>query len=795
MMNDRDISKLADRISQLAHDLKFALLKEDYNRADSVVLQIENTLASGNQFRQLYDETALSDVVHALEMYYETEEDVVENHSSLLEQLVLVRDLHSKLHAIFNPELTIESVLYEHLNDWTHLDDVKILDFVFDDATEKKLQRIRSGEVTATTLRDFFEVFYAQLDKSMKIAEIEKIRLAIEQTITAFDRLTKYTIQGLFVVGKYGEVAGISIKTIGKPVGQTSSINFNHEIKDPNMNNAALRALNCACDITSAVGEFNYAIEIARPYLDYTGNSIGLALGIGYISEIENWSISPYIGFTGHVDFKDGRVTSVQGIREKIEAAVRSGIREVFISSDDEHEVTDELRERIIIRSVVSLRDAIDKLKQRSFQTASPSLEAKITKASTSLKIQGFKRVERENREHQIQLKYWNGETIPVSVYPASHKYFVGGSNSIGQKKIVQEVFASVFSLGAEENSSGRTFEHKPKTRTIDVPTEDMKSRLKKFLHAQDGVEVGNAQYCDYVVKIKQDSYQININQYTKGKLVLQGKDDPLFDQIETQIEAILGMIKMNGDVTESQTKLQKQQEAVRAIDVGEEWVGTDESGKGDYYGPLVSAAVYVDHSIADMLVDIGVTDSKKLSDKRVTDLAPQIERICGNRCTHVVINPEAYNRLYNNMRSEGKNLNSLLAWTHVKALEEILPNFQPASPLTVIVDKFADENYIKSRFKAEKLIKDGQNVELRLIQLPKAEVNVAVAAASILARYYFLNQLKRLSEQYGVELPKGASNPKIVEIGKSIYRKSGLSELSKIAKLHFKTTGRIQNE
>ena len=120
------------------------------------------------------------------------------------------------------------------------------------------------------------------------------------------------------------------------------------------------------------------------------------------------------------------------------------------------------------------------------------------------------------------------------------------------------------------------------------------------------------------------------------------------------------------------------------------------------------------------------------------------------------------------------------------------MPGFRPRSPLTVLIDKFADEKYIQDRFKKERLLPQDQMVELRLVQLPKAEANVAVAAASVLARFYFLQQLSKLAARYGVDLPKGASDPRIVTLGKQIVAEHGQQELSKIAKVHFKTTGRI---
>ena len=196
-----------------------------------------------------------------------------------------------------------------------------------------------------------------------------------------------------------------------------------------------------------------------------------------------------------------------------------------------------------------------------------------------------------------------------------------------------------------------------------------------------------------------------------------------------------------------------------------------------------MAAAVFVNQEIADELRKVGVKDSKALSDRRNVDLADAIRQICGKRAQIVSIPPERYNALYDQFQHEGKNLNTLLAWAHTRALEDILTEFSQ-DQVTVIVDKFGDEQYVRS-----KLLSKARQTRLNLIQLPKAEENIAVAAASILARAQFLQALARMSEQYRVSFPKGASDPRILEIGKQIVRNYGADELRKVAKMHFKTT------
>ncbi|HEX8204567.1 MAG TPA: ribonuclease HIII [Solirubrobacteraceae bacterium] len=202
-------------------------------------------------------------------------------------------------------------------------------------------------------------------------------------------------------------------------------------------------------------------------------------------------------------------------------------------------------------------------------------------------------------------------------------------------------------------------------------------------------------------------------------------------------------------------------------------WVGVDESGKGDYFGPLVSAAVEVDPS--DLLVDLGVADSKKLSDGRVTRMAPELRSRVRHAIT--VLAPPRYNDLYEQFRREGRRLNDLLAWAHARSLEDLLA--AGADPAYAIVDQFADARVIERR-----LLAGTRERGLRVVQFPRAEADVAVAAASVLARDEFLRRLGGL--------PKGGGSPQVYAAGRAIVEGRGEAGLREVAKLHFATTARV---
>jgi ribonuclease HIII len=203
--------------------------------------------------------------------------------------------------------------------------------------------------------------------------------------------------------------------------------------------------------------------------------------------------------------------------------------------------------------------------------------------------------------------------------------------------------------------------------------------------------------------------------------------------------------------------------------------IGIDESGKGDYFGPLVVAAVFVTPLTQHDLLLMHVRDSKKISDGRILEMAPDIRLLCPHSI--IPIGPQRYNELY----AKIGNLNRLLAWGHARALENLL---QQVDCDLAIADQFGDERLILNALQEK-------GKRIHLMQRTKAETDVAVAAASILARAEFLRRLHRLSQELNTSLPKGASAA--VEVaGRMVIKKYGQERLGTVAKLHFRTTKQV---
>ena len=288
--------------------------------------------------------------------------------------------------------------------------------------------------------------------------------------------------------------------------------------------------------------------------------------------------------------------------------------------------------------------------------------------------------------------------------------------------------------------------------------TKEQIALLKEILCAAS-CELKAAPYCEF----KTEYHEASIAAYSSGKLVVQGKGTGDFVEflLEPQIlkeDAFAGMI--------AETEFFPH-------------AGIDESGKGDFFGPLVIACVFVeDRAAAEKLASLGVRDSKAIkSDAKITQIAQQILPAVNGQAAVVAIGPEAYNRFYDNIR----NLNRLLAWGHARTLENLLEKVPACT--SALADKFGDERLIRNA-----LMEQGRKIELR--QQTKAESDIAVAAASILARAEFVRRMSLLGKQVGMELPKGAG-PQVDKVARSLAEQGGRALLSTVAKMHFSTAAK----
>ncbi len=251
----------------------------------------------------------------------------------------------------------------------------------------------------------------------------------------------------------------------------------------------------------------------------------------------------------------------------------------------------------------------------------------------------------------------------------------------------------------------------------------------------------------------------ISCTLYESGKLIVQGKESQQFIEFFLEPEVLetfnAGYQELLVDTTPR--------------------IGIDESGKGDFFGPLCIAGVFAQGDEVKELLSIGVRDSKTLNDDQILKLAPKIRQ----KFVHEVIRigPLKYNELY----SKFTNLNTLLAWGHATAIENL---FKRTGCHKATIDQFASERVVILALAKKRITID-------LHQKHRGEEDPVVAAASILAREAFLTGLEKLSQNYEIKLPKGASNL-VIKAGKEFISKHGQHSLQSVAKLHFKTLDSI---
>ncbi len=252
---------------------------------------------------------------------------------------------------------------------------------------------------------------------------------------------------------------------------------------------------------------------------------------------------------------------------------------------------------------------------------------------------------------------------------------------------------------------------------------------------------------------------------YTSLKLTVQGKNMREFIEFYLEPEVLL-----------APEYTYKEQLAMESLDRRAR-IGVDEAGKGDYFGPLCVAGVMADETVFPVLLKLGVRDSKTLSDNQVRAMAKEIVKAVPNYI--IRLRPQKYNELYASFH----NLNALLAWCHATVIEQLAAHTK--APLAII-DKFAHEKVVEKALLKKK-------ISISLEQRVRGEADIVVAAASIVARWAFLEGLEETGRVVHTDLPKGAAHH-VTTIAKNLVKKYGKEILRDIAKMHFKITRDVES-
>ncbi len=279
------------------------------------------------------------------------------------------------------------------------------------------------------------------------------------------------------------------------------------------------------------------------------------------------------------------------------------------------------------------------------------------------------------------------------------------------------------------------------------------------------------------------DSEDTVVTVYESGKAVFQGVSADADAMIWMELEK---RSNPGVDLKEKNSENKKDKKDKKELIIDKKYyyansIGSDEVGTGDYFGPIVVTSAYVKKEDISWLEELGVKDSKKLTDDKIMAIVPTI--IKKIPFDSIILS----NTDYNNKYSSDINMNKIKAILHNKVLLNLTS--KDYSTDYVIVDQFAKP------FVYYNYLKDTPNVFRKITFMTKAEdKSLSVACASLISRYIFVKEMNKLSDLIGFDLPKGASN-KVDEVGIKIVEKYGFDKLKDVAKINFKNTGRIKKD
>lgn len=282
----------------------------------------------------------------------------------------------------------------------------------------------------------------------------------------------------------------------------------------------------------------------------------------------------------------------------------------------------------------------------------------------------------------------------------------------------------------------------------------------------------------DYAI-FQADEADTVVTLYNSGKAVFQGVSADIDANMWKEMERHLNPNKVV-EMSNSNDKKKKEKivEKINPKIYYASTIGSDEVGTGDYFGPIVVTATYVEKENIPFLEELGVKDSKKLTDEKILEIVPQIIKKIPYEC--IILSNKEYNENY----TSDMNMNKVKAILHNKVLKKLLDKYQTEY---VVVDQFA-QPYVYYNY-----LKDSNYVK-NITFMTKAEDKcLSVACASLISRYVFLKQFDKLGESIDTFLIKGASD-KVDELGLKIVQKYGFDKLKEIAKLNFKNTEKIKN-
>jgi ribonuclease HIII len=551
----------------------------------------------------------------------------------------------------------------------------------------------------------------------------------------------------------------------GRQIGLALGINF--AIRDGGREVIDLAAADIRKQAGIVVGQLlarsEWEMSIEWP-ASFAGESIGLPLTVALLTAQGELPRDALLASTGCVDL-NGNVLGVVGITEKIQAAKHLGMRRVLVPKENLREAEAIAPDHVSIIGVGHINEVTPAVR-RSLSAVDFDFAALTRLVRASVRDYGLYISDEADYQH--------GRRFVVGNTTGKIHLWVYTNGRVSAQGNESETLAAAQRLIRDRVPSDP--DTRP-TKSFEKVNDSFGQESRAALERIGACVEEPRKHEAWRLRLKRGRSVATVVCYSSGKCVLQGTApawDTALDVLDTVLAPVGGLKRPESDVAVTKP----------AIDPSAPHIGTDEAGKGDYFGPLVSAAVYVDGQLAEAFRNIGVRDSKTLSDNRVRELAEKVRVLADGRFAVTPIYPKKYNELQSQFAKEGKNLNSMLAWGHAKSIDRLLsaPAGRGIQPTFVLVDQFADARVVEDRTR---------RVRVPLYQRPKAEDDVAVAAASILARDAFLHWLETWSSRTGMTLPKGASE-QVISVAKTIRRRWGMRALSELAKVSFRTTKQV---
>jgi ribonuclease HIII len=591
----------------------------------------------------------------------------------------------------------------------------------------------------------------------------QELKRAIEELQ---DEQRHYQSYGLFVADERGFALGLQVK-----LTDSGALHCAARVDDVMRQQAEIA-------LREALADQGADWDAQWPF-PYEGQSIGLGLYVAALVAKQQLPPDALTAATGRLDV-GGHVRGVAGIAAKLEAAREGGIRRVVLPEENRVEAEAAPASTDVELIFVDRASAVRaKLLDTSSGRTELGFEGSIRLARNLPPLYGLALEDERPIEHGYRLDVSDGRTGAIlNIYSGRRGSVVVGGPQGSARRAAEQLVDDHFKSEKPTAQPNETYRIPPARQ----------AEAKRLLLEAGAAELDpKSEYEAWRLRLTHGASTATIVLYTSNKCVLQGQS-PAYAEAATALgRALEGLGGVGGDSNDeggagSSGKRRPAGPPPELPDVPH--IGTDESGKGDYFGPLVSAAVFVTPQIGAELKALGVRDSKRMTDKSVRAMAPKLKRLLGNGYAITSIGPKRYNELYRQMRGEGKNLNTLLAWGHARSLEDLLA--KGVKPEFAVVDQFADARYIEQR-----ILADTRQSGLEIKQFPKAEADIAVAAASVLAREAFLEWLERESARTKVTLPKGAS-PQVIAAAREIVARYGRERLDDLAKTSFKTTEKV---